>query len=264
MSATTIDQIFRLERGQQPLVAAAIHDGHRVRPPLEALLALSEAERLREEDPFTASWTSVARTRVVGLRSRFEVDLNRPREQAVYIHPRDAWGLQVWKAEPGGEIVEHSLAEYDAFYAAVHELFSHLEKQFGKFVIFDLHTYNHRRQGTGSRVADPELNPEVNIGTGTMERALWAPVVERLMRDLRNFDFAGRRLDVRENVKFQGGQFPRWTHQNFPASACAIAIEWKKFFMDEWSGEPDVAQVELIRRALESAVPGVLEELAKL
>jgi hypothetical protein len=104
----------------------------------------------------------------------------------------------------------------------------------------------------------------VNIGTGTMDRALWAPLVERFIADLRAFDFMGRHLDVRENVKFRGGYFPRWTHETFPATGCAIAIEFKKFFMDEWTGEPDHAQVEAIRLALQSTVPGVLEELEKL
>ena len=91
------DQIWRLQIGHGPLVATAIHDGHAIRDELVGHLALGESDRLREEDPFTELWTHAARTRVVGLRSRFEVDLNRPRESAVYRTPVDAWGLQVWK-----------------------------------------------------------------------------------------------------------------------------------------------------------------------
>ena len=30
-------------------------------------------------------------------RSRFEADLNRPRDRAVYLTPADAWGHQVWR-----------------------------------------------------------------------------------------------------------------------------------------------------------------------
>ena len=111
------DQIWRLHLGSGPLIATAVHDGHDVRDEVARHLALGDAERLREEDPFTGEWTQAAPTRVVGTRSRFEVDLNRPREKAVYRTPEDAWGLTVWKDDPPQEMFERSLAEYDAFYA---------------------------------------------------------------------------------------------------------------------------------------------------
>jgi hypothetical protein len=192
--------------------------------------------------------------------------LNRPQEKAVYLEPADAWGLQVWKTKPPTEVVKRSLLKYDAFYAEVRRLFTDLERRFGCFVVFDLHTYNHRREGPRGPIADPEQNPEVNVGTGSMDRERWSPIVDRFIADLRAFDFLGRRLDVRENVKFQGGYFPLWTHQHFPESACVLAIEFKKFFMDEWTGKPDPAQLQLkaIPGALQSTVPGVLEELRKL
>ena len=259
-------QIWTLHTGDGPLIATAIHDGHAVRDDVAELLALPEADRLREEDPFTGGWTTVAPTRVVGLRSRFEVDLNRPRDHAIYLTPDDAWGLQVWHSRPSPQIVEQSLREYDAFYAEMERLFSKMVQTYGRFVVFDLHTYNHRRQGPHGPIADPALNPDVNIGTRTMNRAQWSPVVNRFIDDLGAHNFLGRRLDVRENVKFGGGNLARWTHQNFPDSACVLAVEFKKFFMDEWSGRPDPAgkQVEAIRQALAATVPGVLETLSRL
>ncbi len=70
--------------------------------------------------------------------------------------------------------------------------------------------------------ADEAENPQVNVGTGTMDRARWAPVVDRFIADLRAYDFPGGRLDVRENVKFRGGHFSRWVHETFPADrVCA-------------------------------------------
>ena len=56
-----------LERGQGPLVATAIHDGHEIREDAQTQMAVSEADRLREEDPFTGEWTDLAPTRLVGL-----------------------------------------------------------------------------------------------------------------------------------------------------------------------------------------------------
>jgi N-formylglutamate amidohydrolase len=251
-------------KGNSPLVATAIHDGHDLREEVAELIALDNSERLREEDPFTGIWTSVAKTRLVAQRSRFEMDLNRPREKAVYLTPEDSWGLHVWKEKPPAKVIERSLAQYDAFYAHLRDLFSDLERRFGRFVVFDIHSYNHRRSGANSPAENPLENPEVNVGTGTMNRQLWAPIVERFMEDMRSFDFLGRKLDVRENVKFKGGNMARWTHENFPETGCVLALEFKKFWMDEWTGELDKAHIEAIQQALGSTVSGVLEELKKL
>lgn len=203
-------------------------------------------------------------TRIAGTRSRFEVDLNRPRESAVYRTPEDAWGLQVWKKDIPDDTVARSLAEYDAFYAMARELLSTVEKQCGKFFVFDLHTYNHRRGGPEAPPADDAANPQINVGTGTMDRARWAPVVDRFIDDLRAYDFPLGQLDVRENVKFRGGHFSRWVHETFPQTGCSLAIEFKKFFMDEWTGKGDAVLVRAIKDALHSTVPGVIEELNRL
>jgi hypothetical protein len=258
------DQIWRLQVGSGPLVATAVHDGHDLRENVAEHMALSDSERLREEDPFTAEWTRVAPTRVVGTRSRFEVDLNRPREKAVYRVPEDAWGLNVWNGNPPDEVFEQSLAEYDTFYDAMRKLFSEISKQHGHFVVFDLHTYNHRRLGPDGPEADPAGNPQVNIGTGTVNRERWAGVLDTFIDTLRSFDFPGGKLDVRENVKFQGGNWPRWIHQNFADSGVAIAIEFKKFFMDEWSGAPNDTLVETIGEALQFTAPAVLDALKRV
>jgi N-formylglutamate amidohydrolase len=251
--------------GNGPIVATAIHDGHALREEVAALTVLGDADRLREEDPYTGAWTSLAPTRLVALRSRFEVDLNRPRERSVYRKPEDAWGLGLWKQEPTDGVVRRSLVSYDAFYATIGQILTGLAERFGKFVVFDLHSYNHRRSGPSGRPADAAGNPEVNVGTGTMrERADWASLIDRFIADLCSVDFLGRHLDVRENVRFRGGNLGRWAHETFPEAACVLSIEFKKFFMDEWTGELDQAQHAAIGRALAATVPGVLEELRRL
>jgi N-formylglutamate amidohydrolase len=255
---------YEIIEAHSPLVATAIHGGHDVREEVAKRLALSDGDRLREEDPHTGVWTQCAKTRIVVHRSRFEVDLNRPRGMAVYIKPEDSWGLRTWKRRPPQELVQRSLAEYDNFYTQAAKLFSKIQADFGGFVVFDLHTYNHRRDGSTAPPEKPEANPEVNIGTGTMDRNRWAPVVDQLISNLRDFDFLGRHLDVRENVKFRGGQLPRWLHESFPGTACALAIEFKKFFMDEWSGELDTLQHRTIARALESTTSDILDTMKGL
>jgi len=258
------DDNFIKEIGNVPLLAAAIHNGHEVSIKVRDLFLLDDSERLREEDPFTEIWTQITDTRIVVSKSRFEVDLNRPRDKALYLKPEDAWGLNIWKTEPGTEMITNSLEYYDNFYSNIFILLKKFEARFGKFVVFDIHSYNHRRDGPNGKPANTKENPEVNIGTGTMNRDIWTSVIDRFLTDLKKYNFQARNLDVRENVKFRGGNFSRWIHENFPGSGCSIAIEFKKFFMDEWTGKPDNVIIEDIQSALKSTVPGVLEELKKL
>lgn len=258
------DQPFVVHVGAGPIVALALHDGHSVRPEVAELLAMSEDDRRREEDPLTAAWTAIGDHRVIAHRSRFEVDLNRPPEGAVYRTPEQAWGLEVWRRPPPAEVVERSMAVHRRFYARMGDLFARLAAEHGRFVVYDLHSYNHRRGGPDAPPDDPAANPEVNLGTGSLDRARWAPLVDRFLADLAAHDFRGRRLDVRENVRFRGGGFSQWAHATFPASACVLAIEWKKTFMDEWTGEADEAELAEVPRALAATLPGVREELARL
>lgn len=258
------DQIWHLHLGSGPLIATAIHDGHEVREAVARHLALSDLEREREEDPFTGAWTRVAPTRVVATRSRFETDLNRQRGRAVYGGPEDAWGLTVWNGNPRDEMVAESLAEYDAFYAAMRQLLSDVTHAQGHFIVLDLHSYNHRRLGPDGPAANPKDNPQVNIGTGTMNRARWAPVVDTFIETLRSFDFPGGKLDVRENVKFFGGNWPRWIHETFPDTGVAIAIEFKKFFMDEWTGQLDGDCAQAIEDALRSTIRPLRDALRRI
>lgn len=252
---------WKLKHEAGPVIATAIHAGHDLRPEIAAKIAIDEPGRLREEDPYTDGWADIAPTRVTVQRSRFEVDLNRPRDAAVYVTPEQAWGLQVWREPLPDEAVERSLAQHDAFYAMLHRVLSQAQRRHGRFVVYDLHSYNHRRGGPGAGAEDPEANPEINVGTGTMDRDRWSGVVDRFIADLRAHEVDGRRLDVRENVKFQGGYLPTWVHETFPDSGCALAIEVKKFFMDEHTGELDQVQHKAVHRAVEATVPGILEEL---
>ena len=43
-----------------------------------------------------------------------------------------------------------------------------------------------------------------------------------------------------------------------------LSVEFKKFFMDEWTGEADRIQLNAIERALKSTVWGLHEELVKM
>ena len=42
-------------------------------------------------------------------------------------------------------------------------------------------------------------------------------------------------------------ELARFVHARYPDTGCAIALEFKKFYMDEWTGEPDLAALPAMR-----------------
>lgn len=264
MNGEPTQRLWLESQDDGPILATAVHAGHEIRGELLPLIALDESERSREEDPYTDYWVKVIPTWLVPTRSRFEVDLNRPRDEAVYRTPEMAWGLHLWKQLPSKKMLDRSLQEYDAFYQELGSILDRLTENYHHIVVFDLHSYNFRRLGPNKPPADDKTHPEVNIGTGTVDRHVYGTLIDRFIEDLRCFNFLGRHLDVRENVKFKGRQLAHWIHQRYPGRACVIAIEFKKFFMDEWTGVGDVEKIEAIRAALESTLPGIVEELKAL
>jgi N-formylglutamate deformylase len=226
-------------------------------------MALDDATRLREEDPYTGRIAAVVPTHVIVRQSRFEVDLNRPRATAVYRCAEDAWGLDVWSTPPAEALVARSLALYDEFYGALEVMLRERERRYGRFVVLDIHSYNHRRDGADGAAADPAANPEVNVGTGSLDRGRWGGLVDRFCRELSAAPTLGRSLDVRENVKFKGGELSKWVHRTFPTTGCCLAVEFKKTFMNEWTGELDEAQVDGLAAAVASTLPGLVESVTQ-
>lgn len=252
------------QTGAGPFVATAIHAGHEVRRELAPLIAIDTADRAREEDPYTDYWVKAVPTWLVPTRSRFEVDLNRPRAHAVYTEPEMAWDLHLWRRPLPSDAIEYSLREYDAFYAELERILEQLLRRHRRLIVLDLHAYNFRREGPDAPPADPGLNPDVNVGTGNLDRVRWGGVIDRFIAELRAFNFMGRSLDVRENVKFKGRELGRWITQRFAGDVGVLSIEFKKFYMDEWTGVGKIEPIQAIRDALHATLPGLLDELEQV
>ncbi|WP_072396272.1 N-formylglutamate amidohydrolase [Hyphomicrobium sp. CS1GBMeth3] len=256
--------LWTLHRADSPIIGTAIHDGHLVDGDIASLLAVAADVRLREEDPFTGDLIAGLPSYLVFHRSRFTVDLNRAREQSVYLSPAEAWDLDVWHEAPSDHVVARLREIHDQYYAALASTLDGLEKRFGTFLVLDVHSYNHRRAGAKAPATAGDAAPDINIGTASMDRVQWARVVEGFMEFCASRMIMGRRLDVRENVAFEGrGEQTRFIHERFPRTGCAIAVEFKKIFMDEWTGEPNRQWLAELRALLTDSVP-VLERALKV
>ena len=86
-------------------------------------------------------------------------------------------------------------------------------------------------------------------------------LVDRFIDTLGDAEVDGHRLDVRENVPFQGGELSRWVHERYDGVGCALAVELKKVFMDEWTGELDEAHLARLTAALWDTTPVLVDEL---
>lgn len=244
-----------------PIVATAIHAGHFMSEDLCKLSGLTESERLYEEDPFTGEWTDIAPNQVIGKYSRFEYDLNRPLKKAVYSTPAEAWGLNVWNESLPDELYRRSIKYYKYAYEMLYDFYSKLEKRHGRFVVLDLHSYNHKRGGVK---ASDKTHPHFNIGTDSIDFSIWGNLINRFKIDLRKYSGFDIKTNVEENVIFRGGHHAQWVHRMFPRTGCVIAVEVKKFFMDECTGQlfPEIHKE--VKNALATTLPNLRRQLKEL
>ena len=140
-----------------PYVCGAVHDGHQFRKELWENCIHTEYERWFEEDPCTKEFVKTQPIVIAGCDSRFEYDLNRDPDNAVF---DEAWGKQLWKEPLSPSEKKQSLEKHTAFYSVVYALISKLEEKFGTIVVYDMHSYNWRRW-------DREV-PVINLGTSNI------------------------------------------------------------------------------------------------
>lgn len=257
---------WHLLRGTGPVLAVALHAGNRVPTEFEPYLAVTPADRLREEDPHTEKFLGLAQMQWQILTSRFVIDLNRPREKAIYQAPAEAWGLMVWKGSLPENLRDTAYGIYDRFYCEAGTVLRELIARHRHVLILDLHSYNHRRGGADAQPADPKLNPEINLGTGRALLPKWRPLVEAWLEAARNYTgtVTGRKFDVRENVKFSGGYFQDWVQELFGENVCVLSIEMKKIFMDEWTNQLHPPVMNDFYELLFSALQGAKSQLLRM
>jgi N-formylglutamate amidohydrolase len=250
-----------ISQGNGPVLATAVHAGHQVRPGLEPRFKADAALRRREEDPMTGIWATAGDHVFRSYVSRFEIDLNRSRDCAVYRKPEDAWGIEVWDDPLSDADVERSLRMWDDYYAMMSGWLEGLIKEHGQVLLLDVHSYNHRRDGPFAQPAAQEDNPDIDLGVTTLDHDRFGPLLEAFEEELCRHEAHTRKLDVRRNVRYDdGGHWPEWVFAQYGDNIAAITLEYKKFYMDEWTGAAFLPVVEDLRFGLAEAVSRVKRE----
>ncbi|MFO7897143.1 MAG: N-formylglutamate amidohydrolase [Candidatus Cloacimonadales bacterium] len=252
-----INTIYKINYNSA-LIFTAIHSGDKLSPLCEKNMKLNAKTRRLEEDPYTEEMAKLHSNHIIPQFSRFEIDLNRRRENAFYLVPDDCWGLDSRKQVPQPKQISEAYQLYDNFYETTQKHLQKISDKFGKFMILDIHSYNHQRLGVDMPFDDPQKNPDVIIGTSNMPPK-WQPFILDLQAKMQEFKINGNPLDVRIDIKYPGGNFPRWVHRTFPETGCAVALEFKKIYMNEWTGKVDYEVLDSLKRLIVFCKPLMMD-----
>ena len=236
-----------------PYICAAVHDGHQFRQELWANCLHTEYERWYEEDPCTKQMVQSHPIVISGLDSRFEYDLNRPPETAVF---DTAWGKQLWKNPLSETHKQLSLEKHYAYYAVVHALMTKLEALHDKVIVFDMHSYNWKRW-------DREV-PVWNLGTKNIDNKRFDGIVSDWITKLSGINLPnGIKTTTGINDTFEGnGYFLKYITQNF-GNTLVLATEISKIYCDELTGTIYPEVVAAVEKQLKDLIPLQATEFMK-
>lgn len=205
-------------------VCAAIHDGHQFRKELWDNCLHSEYDRWYEEDPATKTMIHSHPIVIAGCDSRFEYDLNRPPQEAIF---ETAWGKQLWKTPLTENQKQKSLNKHANFYKVVYALMTKLEDKFGVCIVYDMHSYNWKRW-------EREV-PTWNIGIKNVDNQRFGDCIEQWQKTLSEIQLPnGLKNSTKINDVFQGnGYFLKFITQNFQ-NTLVLATEISKIYCDEY------------------------------
>jgi hypothetical protein len=160
---------------------------------------------------------------IAGCDSRFEYDLNRVPEEAVF---ETAWEKQLWKHPLPESEKSKSLQKHTDFYKVIHALISKLEAKFGVCIVYDMHSYNWQRW-------DREV-PTWNLGTSNIDNNRFGEQVESWRQILASIELPNNIKQIAKiNDTFQGnGYFLKFITNNFN-NTLVLATEIAKVYCDE-------------------------------
>lgn len=213
----------------EPALSAAIHNGGNFRAELKDNCLLSLAERYYEEDPYTGSFIEQQPITLIAHDSRYEYDLNRNTDECVY---ETAWGKEVWKKPLSKEAITVSKAKHAQFYRIVSAVVEALAEDFGQCIVYDNHSYNHKRH-------ERKDLPVFNLGTTSVKSESWRPVINTWLEALKGISVDGADITAAENDIFYGKGYLAGHCHGLYDNVLVLATEVKKVFMDELTGEAD-------------------------
>ena len=222
--AVATDYSFTLKIDEYvPYVCGAVHDGDQFRKELWENCLHSQYERWYEEDPETKNMVNSHPILIAGRDSRFEYDLNRTPEEAVF---DTAWGKQLWKEPLSEDQKQLSLKKHTTFFNVTHALIDKIENKFGCAIVYDMHSYNWQRW-------DREV-PTWNLGTTNIDNDRFVEEIESWRQSLSEMQLPNGIKSTADinNTFFGNGYFLKYITKNFK-NTLVLATEIAKVYCDE-------------------------------
>lgn len=249
---------YQINYADSPFWSFAIHDGHHLDNRLQAFIKIGDLERLREEDPHTAKIANLGVNQFIIGTSRFQLDINRKLEDAVYIRPDQAWGLEVWKQPLPQEELDLLYQKHNEIYELIESQLEYTIRKHGYFIVFDIHSYNAKRQNS-EEVIDQNSNPQINLGT-YYNHPSWDKLTNRLIQFIKSKSLYTKEIDIRENIKFKGGYLAQHLTNTFGNQGCVWSVEFRKDFMNEWTGETNSLKIQECRQLLLDVIEDFIKD----
>jgi uncharacterized protein (TIGR02421 family) len=227
-----------------PIVCAAIHNGHKLRPELMKSFLLSDDERFYEEDPYTDELISSFPIQLIGNDSRFEYDLNRAKALSTYF--KTAWYKLVWEKPLSQKQRAKSHNKHQSFYNVLEAIIEVVENQFKNAIVFDIHSYNYKRIEVDT--------PTFNIGSGQIDIERWGNIVSQMEKQLNLIALPNLQVRAATDEVFHGrGYLITHVNAHFD-NTLVLPIEVKKIFMNESSGDVYPLVLEELKAGFKSAI----------
>ncbi len=253
--AVSEDYSFTLKISEYaPYLCGAVHDGHQFRKSLWENCLHTEYDRWYEEDPCTKEMIQSHPIVIAGCDSRFEYDLNRPPETAIYT---DAWGKQLWQNPLETSEKKLSLQKHNNFYHVVSSLVKKIESIYGRALVFDMHSYNWKRWN--------RLVPTWNLGTTNINNERFGELTTSWSQKLGTMKLPNNIESTSKiNDTFQGnGYFLKYITQNFN-NTLVLATEIAKVYCDEYEGILYPEVVRSVEEQLKELIPLQSKEFQEL
>ncbi len=241
---TDLDEGFALKIEEYvPYVCFSTHSGSKIRKEAKKNIAISQRKRKYQEDPHTEDFVVSMPIMAQGLDSRYEYDLNRSPENAIY---EEAFGYKVWKKALTEAEKKKALQKHQNFYTVISVLLQKLESKFQACVVYDIHAFNYKKI--------ERETPMFNIGTEKIDNRKFGNFVKSWQKELEKIQLPEIESTVKINDVFHGrGYLLEYITKNF-SNTLVLATEIKKVYCNEEKGDFFPVVIDAITQGLKKAI----------
>ncbi|WP_461205614.1 flavohemoglobin expression-modulating QEGLA motif protein [Clostridium sp. DL1XJH146] len=228
-----------------PFICTAIHNGSNFSKELQEKSILNKQDRWNEEDPLTGDFIDSLPINIIVNDSRYEYDLNREEKDCIY---DTAWGKQVWIEKLPEDMKKQGIEKHRNFYKVLDALVLKIEEKFNTCIIYDVHSYNYKRDKVHNEY------PVFNLGTERINTPKNRRYISKFISELNKIKFEDFDNLVAENEVFFGRGYLAKHVQSIYSNTIVMPLEVKKIYCNENTGDIYPSVVNTLKEGLKNAI----------